>query len=604
VSDLRERFPEDEVAFNGYKTTYTYFIDEVDNKLKVKQVDIVQLIATKSGSKMVWPIYYNDKIRLGDFDLRNEKNRKHSFEKFCSHQGGSGIFHSDAKICTYSFYVGASGTNLKLTSDIVFQDPRYFARVPFQEILPGKKRIIEFIWPKTVDVELKEFYLESTDISKEVISEGGNIMTRYEWMWPESLSSEENKPHFANYVPHIIPLTKSVTRDGVKTAIIGSTEDLYNWYQELAGGVDNESTEIPALIKSLTAGKSEREKLEAIYYWVQDNIKYIAFENGIMGFRPDNAGAVYEKKYGDCKGMANLLKTMLIQAGFDARLTWLGTSSLPYTYDIPSLAVDNHMVCTLITEEDEFVILDATAKYNQFSYSPFHIQGKQVLIEQGDEFRIETIPIESFENNYEKLISKAAIQGNEIVGEGTLILDGDAKQFFLIALSRIDKKDHPRFIRSVVSYHGLTDGITTDFEEVSRNDSVKILVKSRFQNKVQSFGEELYVDIEMRKEFSDLKIDKQRKAPFDFGRRRMVLNEIVFEIPDGYKVDNLPEPLNSIDEKLELIASFELLEGAIKYTKQLILKEAIIYPEDFKSWNASIEELNTFYNQPIILSKK
>ena len=65
-----------------------------------------------------------------------------------------------------------------------------------------------------------------------------------------------------------------------------------------------------------------------MFYWVQDNIRYIAFENGIMGFKPDAAQNVLNKKYGDCKGKANLLKEMLKLAGYDARLTWIGTSDL------------------------------------------------------------------------------------------------------------------------------------------------------------------------------------------------------------------------------------------------------------------------------------
>lgn len=80
------------------------------------------------------------------------------------------------------------------------------------------------------------------------------------------------------------------------------------------------------------------EKIEAVFYWVQDNIRYIAFENGIMGFKPEAASKVYQNRYGDCKGMANLLKEMLKICGYDARLTWIGTNDIPYDYKTASLA--------------------------------------------------------------------------------------------------------------------------------------------------------------------------------------------------------------------------------------------------------------------------
>ena len=88
----------------------------------------------------------------------------------------------------------------------------------------------------------------------------------------------------------------------------------------------------------LTANaKSDEEKIRNIYYWVQDNIRYIAFEDGIAGFKPDEANNVLTKRYGDCKGMANLTRQMLKAAGFDARLTWIGTNHISYDYSTPSL---------------------------------------------------------------------------------------------------------------------------------------------------------------------------------------------------------------------------------------------------------------------------
>ena len=114
-----------------------------------------------------------------------------------------------------------------------------------------------------------------------------------------------------------------------------SVKDLYGWYRTVCDSIGNQPSELKEKVAALTNGKkTDAEKIEAIFYWVQDNIRYIAFENGIMGFRPDAAQNVFRKKYGDCKGKANLLKEMLRLAGYDARLTWIGTSDLPYDYSL------------------------------------------------------------------------------------------------------------------------------------------------------------------------------------------------------------------------------------------------------------------------------
>ena len=40
------------------------------------------------------------------------------------------------------------------------------------------------------------------------------------------------------------------------------------------------------------------------------------FEAGILGHKPDTPAEVLRKRYGDCKGMAILLRTLLKAQGF------------------------------------------------------------------------------------------------------------------------------------------------------------------------------------------------------------------------------------------------------------------------------------------------
>src|SRR6185295_4790856 len=123
-------------------------------------------------------------------------------------------------------------------------------------------------------------------------------------------------------------------------------------------------------------------KIKSIYYWVQDNIRYIAFESGIAGFQPANADQVYKNKYGDCKGMANLLAAMLKIGGYDSRLTWIGTKDIPYDYSIPSLCINNHMICSVMLK-DSLYFLDGTETYISMGDYADRIQGRPAMIQNG-----------------------------------------------------------------------------------------------------------------------------------------------------------------------------------------------------------------------------
>ena len=48
---------------------------------------------------------------------------------------------------------------------------------------------------------------------------------------------------------------------------------------------------------------------------LQNNINYVAFEDGLGGFIPRGAASVCDKRYGDCKDKSLLLVTLLRDEG-------------------------------------------------------------------------------------------------------------------------------------------------------------------------------------------------------------------------------------------------------------------------------------------------
>ena len=135
---------------------------------------------------------------------------------------------------------------------------------------------------------------------------------------------------------------------------------------------------------------------KALYNWVRNSIKYIAVEDGLGGFIPDNPSAVARKRFGDCKGMSCLLATMMRHAGLDAHECWIGTRDIPYTYtENYTPFVDNHMI-TAYKHNNTWYFLDATDEFIPFGYPSAFIQGKEALIGIDKEnYVLETVPVMS-----------------------------------------------------------------------------------------------------------------------------------------------------------------------------------------------------------------
>ena len=186
---------------------------------------------------------------------------------------------------------------------------------------------------------------------------------------------ESHSPGPTYTEPHLMVLCKYSESPAGKTTYFNTLDDQYAWYHSITKDLEANNDQVNAKAKEITAGISnDLDKIKKIFYWMHDNIRYIAFEDGIAAFKPEKPEEVLRKKYGDCKGMAHLTKGMLKALGFDARLCWIGTNHIAYDYSTPSIAVDNHMICALIYLGKTY-FLDATENYIGFNEYAERIQG-------------------------------------------------------------------------------------------------------------------------------------------------------------------------------------------------------------------------------------
>src|SRR5204863_1728200 len=207
-----------------------------------------------------------------------------------------------------------------------------------------------------------------------------------------ALKDEPASPGGSFIYPHLLVMCKEADLNGSKFIFFNTLADQYKWYRQLVHDINDDKSTLEQKAKELTEGLSgDKEKIKVVFNWVQHNIRYIAFEDGIAGFRPAKASAVLTKEYGDCKGMANLTSGLLQSLGYDARLCWIGTNHIAYDYSTPSMAVDNHMICALFFQGKKY-FLDATETNIGFDEYAERIQGRQVLIENGDSYILERVP--------------------------------------------------------------------------------------------------------------------------------------------------------------------------------------------------------------------
>lgn len=604
---LREKYTKDDVAIIESTENISFDLNKNDSKVMVINGVKEILMNINHRADINKYEFYDSESKIETFNLRYRNDKNTYFEVKDEFYKDKDLFYNDARVkyMNVDFPVQGYSYNYELTKK--YEDVKYFTSLYFNDQFPVIKKQINITIPDWLQLELKEFNFEGNGILKTKTLDSKNNTTTYTYVLENvpAYNKEENTPGRSYIYPHILIIAKSFKYKDKETTLFNSAADLYKWYKSLIDLMQDDPNMLKAKVMELTSSaKTDEDKIKNIYYWVQDNIRYIAFEDGIAGFKPDESNHVYEKRFGDCKGMANLTKQMLKVAGFDARLTWIGTKHISYDYSTPSLAVDNHMICTLFFKGKHY-FLDGTEKYNSFGEYAERIQNKEVMIEEGDKFLIEKVPVSTCDANKELFNSNLRIEDQKLVGNCSKSCIGESRAQFLYIYNSFEndkKKENLERYLSKNDKNCHVDNIKTS-DLKNRDQKLSLEYDVNIENKVSSFDNDIYIDLEYRNEYKNFEF-KDRKNDYEFDYKTNYESNITLQIPVGYKVSKLPENLSINEADFTVSIAYQQNEKEISYKKTFVFRNAVIKANEIAKWNAFNKKLNAVYNQQIILSKQ
>ena len=166
--------------------------------------------------------------------------------------------------------------------------------------------------------------------------------------------------------------------DGVVTqgSFLVSTEDNWSNIADWAVEVYDIDLTLPksakAQIKSIKREhKSDGARALAALQWVQDDIRYLGFEEGVNGHKPRTPAATIANGYGDCKDKSLLLQTALSEMGITSYVTLVNTTTgdlLDQT--LPAVTMFDHAI-VMAELNDRNVFMDPTGTYQRGTLETF-----------------------------------------------------------------------------------------------------------------------------------------------------------------------------------------------------------------------------------------
>jgi len=579
---------EDNVIIASGRDEYT--VNDNKNNLTVRNVVTREYEATRKSEKIQPHIYYNNVISLdkasgGKAQYRNVNNPM--------------VFHDDSKVCYFDIWLSEKGKKAKTEFRRTFNDPAYFTKVFVQEEYPIKSKSVVFNIPSSMArLKLIDKNFGNLGITRDdkLHTDGSRTIT-YMLTDVPGLKEEPGTPRPMSAEPYILV-----------AGYFNDVPELYKWHHERSI-VDETIPDIDALMSEIMAEECEQcDTIGTIYRWVQRNIRYIAYEEGDAGYRPDTPAEVVRKRYGDCKGMSTLLATLLRHNGYDAHVASTGTNAIPFLIgEVPSLAATDHMICVTYHNGDT-LYLDATNEYIHPQDIPSSIQGKDVLVDRGDDYELYRIPRPAANAAADTLAYSYNIVDGALAGGAGRTFTGDMKEYFMTSLNAM-KKDRQNDAIAKALIPGTqadVDREHTYFYPDAEGGRLAVIVGVIInRNAVTASDGRLYIDLNTMNDPFTARIDtKDRKNDYELPFRASVFREVSLTVPDTYEITYVPDDFSVEIPQGRFSCRYKRDGQRVILHKAMELESTRIPLADINRWNKTVSDWNNACNRQIELTLK
>ena len=390
-------------------------------------------------------------------------------------------------------------------------------------------------------------------------------------------------------------MTVHYTGPGLAEPQDGTWQGIGEWYEGLSRDRLVSTPEIAAKAAELTAGKTDfYDKAEAIGDFVQQKIRYFVIEMGVGGYQPHAAEEIFRGRYGDCKDKATLLSAMLSSVGIhsalmmvdsergvvdpDAPSIWgnhmIAAIEIPKGYESPKL----HSVVTAKTGK-RYLIFDPTWYLTPFGQLEDNLQGSYGVLIEGKDSQVIELPVMDPTLNTIRRTGKFELSADgSLKGSVTDLRFGDLAETRRQVFSSEGEKKQTEYVNRVIA-QDFTGASMTGLK-VENVDALNKDLTTTFDLEASHFarftGPLLMVRPRVLGSY-ELDVDrKPRHVEIDLEQTMQGTDEYDIELPQGYVVDELPDPVKIDVGFASYVSSTELHGRVLHYSRTYTVKQVTV----------------------------
>jgi hypothetical protein len=382
------------------------------------------------------------------------------------------------------------------------------------------------------------------------------------------------------------------------------------WCTHLEADRPNPTPEITAKAQELTAGAPDfYSKLKSITEYIQKNVRYFIVARGIGGLQAHFAADIYRNRYGDCKDKTTLLISMLQAIGIQAYYVPVDDRRGVVDPDAPSFYGD-HMITAIAIPADvqdkrleavvkakdgkRYLIFDPTNERTPVGNLPSYLQGGYGILSAGEASQIIALPVLAPESNgMERKGSFTLSPQGALTGTVDTTQTGPEGADFRLLLKYTDDKERREFWEKYVA-HDLPGVVLNSFEFVQPADLVKPLefhYKVTVPEYAHTAGPLLLVRPRVVGDDAVPFDDKLRTLPIDLEATGRWRDSFDIAIPDGYVVDETPDPVDVDMDFASYHSSVSVKGSLLHYESEYVVRQVeipAIRAEDFRKLQSAV----------------
>ncbi len=326
-------------------------------------------------------------------------------------------------------------------------------------------------------------------------------------------------------------------------------------------------------LKQLTDSSTlVKDKVAAIYKFMQSNTRYISIQLGIGGWQPYDANYVANKGYGDCKALSNYMYSLLKAVGIKSHYALIkaGDDAPYFDTNFPSSQFNHAILCVPLPQDT--IWLECTSQTIEPGYLSAFTADRDALIITDDGAAVVHTPVYNKNSNtkFTKLV--ATLQTNaSLVGNVDIRSTNEAQDDISDMLNYYSGQE---LINKLNKKYPISSYEVTNYN-YKKHQSIYPTIHETFAITANDYAsitaKRILVNPNVLSRLN-LNIDGAAKRNFDyyFYDRYTSVDTIEIDIPAGYTIESKPEN-NSIEDVFgSYTTSFVFNNNKLVYTRRTI----------------------------------